>query len=351
MTTPLALPESPKILCFLPHESVEDGLARLPYLRALRHAFPGAHLTWMVGRGPSMFRGPLQPLAKGLIDRVVDSVPIQGRLLELLGRPLAQDSFDLVLDGQQRVMTAMALKRIRTRHFLSAAGDYMLSTRKPAGRASAATTQTARGIGSTEIAQLLALVELATGLPARPAAPLALSPDVRAAARALLPRGPSYVGLAPGAADLSLAWPVNDYVHIARVLAENGNAPVFFLGPAEQHWHEPIGAAVPSARFPVQHASVEHLAAAPDLCIALAERVGVTVVNDGVFAYLAAAAGTPVVGLYGPTDPERTKPLASRLTVLRAQDYGSAELSAIPASKVLQAIAQALVTEGRSRAS
>ena len=37
MTTPLALPESPKILCFLPHESVEDGLARLPYLRALRH--------------------------------------------------------------------------------------------------------------------------------------------------------------------------------------------------------------------------------------------------------------------------------------------------------------------------
>ncbi len=341
MTTPLALPESPKILCFLPHESVEDGLARLPYLRALRHAFPSAHLTWMVGRGPSMFRGPLQPLAKGLIDRVVDSVPIQGRLLELLGRPLAQDSFDLVLDGQQRVMTAMALKRIRTRHFLSAAGDYMLSARKPA----------ARGTGSTEIAQLLALVELATGLPARPAAPLALSPDVRAAARALLPRGPSYVGLAPGAADLSLAWPVNDFVHIARVLAENGNAPVFFLGPAEHHWHEPIGAAVPTARFPVQHPSVEHLAAAPDLCIALAERVGVTVVNDSVFAHLAAAGGTPVVGLYGPTDPARAAPLASRLIVLRAQDHGSTELSAIPAAKVLQAISQALLSEGRSRAS
>jgi ADP-heptose:LPS heptosyltransferase len=341
MTTPLALPESPRILSFLPHESVEEGLARLPYLRALRHAFPAAQVTWMIGKGPSAFRGALAPLAKGLIDRVIDGVPLEGRLSELLARPLPNDSFDLVIDGQRGMLAALALKRIHGRHFLSAAGDFMLSARKPANRAGA----------ETEIRRLLGLVELASGLPARPAAPLALSPDVRAAARALLPRGPSYVGLAPGAADMSLAWPVNDFVHIARVLDQNGNAPVFFLGPAEHHWHEAIGAAVPTARFPVQHPSVEHLAAAPDLCIALAERVGVTVVNDGVFAYLAAAGGTPVVGLYGPTDPARHAPLATRFTALRAQDHGSAELSAIPASAVLQAIQQALWTEGRSRAS
>ena len=72
---------------------------------------------------------------------------------------------------------------------------------------------------------------------------------------------------------------------------------------------------------------------------------------DGVFGHLAAAAGTPVVALYGPTDPTRRAPLASRLKVLRAQDHGSTELAAIPASTILQAISQALWTEGRSRAS
>jgi ADP-heptose:LPS heptosyltransferase len=341
MAKTFELPPSPRILTFVAQDSIEDDLARLPYLRALRYAFPSGHMTWFAGQGPSSFRGALMPLAKGLIDRVVDTVPLTGRLTDLLARPLAADPFDLVIDGQRKFMTALALKRIRSRHFLSAAADFLLSDRKPANRAVA---------HGSEAALLVSLVELASGAPARPA-PLALTPDARAAARALLPRGPTYVGLAPGAPELSRAWPVNDYVGIARVLAQNGNVPVFLLGPAEQHWHEPIGAAVPTARFPVQHPSVEHLAAAPHLCIALAERVGVTLVNDGPFAHMAAAGGTPIVGLYGPTDPARCAPAGARVAVLRAQDYGGSDLGLIPASAVLQAIQQMLWTEGRSRAS
>ncbi|MBI3513344.1 MAG: lipopolysaccharide heptosyltransferase family protein, partial [Proteobacteria bacterium] len=233
-------------------DSIEDDLARLPYLRALRHAFPTGQLAWFAGQGPSSFRGALLPLAQGLIDRVIDTVPLAGRLGDLLARPLAGEQFDLVIDGQRRLLTALALKRIHSRHFLSGSADFFLSERKPAQRLPAS---------ASDVARLLQLIELASGTPARPAAPLALTQDARAAARALLPRGPTYVGLAPGAPELSRAWPVNDYVGIARVLAQNGNVPVFFLGPAEQHWHEPIGAAVPTARFPVQHPSVEHLAA------------------------------------------------------------------------------------------
>jgi ADP-heptose:LPS heptosyltransferase len=174
---------------------------------------------------------------------------------------------------------------------------------------------------------------------------------VRAAARALLPRGPTYVGLAPGAPDLTLAWPVNEYVNIARVLEQNGNVPVFLLGPPERHWHEAIGAAVATARFPMQHPSVEAIAGAPHLAIALAERVGVTLVNDSAFAHIAAAGGMPVVGLYGPTAPEHTAPVATQLTALRAQDYGGDDVGLIPPSAVLQAIQQMLWAGGRIRAS
>ncbi len=108
---------------------------------------------------------------------------------------------------------------------------------------------------------------------------------------------------------------------------------------------------MPTARFPVQHPSVEQFAAAPHLCIALAERVGVTLVNDGPFAHIAAAGGTPVVGLYGPTDPAQLAPTAARLMVLRAQDYGGSDMAMIPAAAVLQAIQRMLWSEGRSRAS
>ncbi len=341
MAKPFALPESPRIVSFVARDTVEEGLTRLPYLRALRHAFPTGHLTWLVGQGPSAFRGALAPLARGLIDRVIDTVPLTGRLTDLLAQPLPGEAVDLVIDGERGMIGALALKRIRSRHFLSASGDFLFSDRKPTQRSGAA----------SQAAQLLGLVELATGKPARAAAPLALTQEVRAAARALLPRGPTYVGLAPGALDLSLAWPVNEYVSIARVLAQNGNVPVFFLGPPEQHWHEPIGAAVPTAYFPVQHPSVTHLQCAPHLCIALAERVGAMLANDGAFAHMAAAGGTPLVGLYGPTDPSHVAPAGARMIALRAQDYGSTDLAQIPATAVLQAIQRMLWSEGRSQAS
>jgi ADP-heptose:LPS heptosyltransferase len=342
MAQTLDLPENPRILTFVNRDSVDDGLVHLPYLRALRHAFPSGRLTWLVGQGPSGFRGALAPLAVGLIDHLVDNVPLEGRFAELLARPLPGEQFDLVIDGQQRFMTALVLKRIRSRYFLSASSDFMLSARKPEHRLPAS---------ASEVAGLLALLALAAGRPATPLAPLVLGQEVRAAARALLPRGPTYVGLAPGATDPARAWPVNDYVHIARVLAENGNVPVFLLGPAEHHWHEPIGAAVPTARFPMQHASVKALGGAPHLAIALAERLGVTLANDGAFAHIAAAGGTPVVGLYGPTDPAQVGPIATRFTALKAQDYGGTDMALIPAAPVLQAIQQMLWTGGRSRAS
>ena len=336
------LPERPRIVTFVSQEAIEDGLARLPYLRGLRHAFPAAQVIWLVGRGPSVFRGALAPLATGLIDRVIDTLQIEGRLGDLLARPLPGEQVDLVIDGQLRPLATLALKRIRSRHFLSASADFLFSERKPAVRPPRS---------GADVTILLALLELATGAPPRAGAPLALTAEVRAAARALLPRGPTYVGLAPGATDMSRAWPVNEFVGIARVLAQNGHVPVFMLGPPEQHWHEPIGAAVPTAYFPMQHPSVEHLAAAPHLAIALAERLGALLANDGALAHAAAAGGAPVVGLYGPSDPARAAPAAARVEVLRAQDYGGDDMSLIPASAVLQAIQRTLWREDRSRAS
>jgi ADP-heptose:LPS heptosyltransferase len=353
MSKPFELPENPRILTFVNRDSAEDGLVHLPYLRALRHGYPSGRLTWLVGQGPSGFRGALAPLAAGLIDRLIDSVPLEGRFAELLTRKLPNDQFDLVIDGQHRLVPALVLKRIRSRHFLSASADFLLSDRKPARRpVLPATSDTTPNLTpNLTVARLLALLELATGLPAKPAAPLALSPEVRAVARALLPRGPTYVGLAPGAPDAALAWPVNEFVNIARVLDQNGNVPVFLLGPAEHHWHEPLGAAVPTARFPLQHPSVGGFGGAPHLAIALAERLGVTLANDGAFAHIAAAGGTPVVGLYGPTDPARTAPIASRFIGLRAQDHGGGDIALIPASAVLQAIQQMILAGARARAS
>lgn len=342
MSKTVQLPESPRVLVFVTEESAADALARLPFLRALRFAFPTGQVNWMVGRGGSAYRGELAPLAKGLIDGLLDTVELRGRLAELFVTPLRGERFDLTIDTQRRLMTSLVLKRIPSGRFISASADFLLSDARPAKSYVAPPSETA---------QLVELVALASATPAKPASPLMLGEPVRAAARALLPRGPTYIGLAPGAGALDHAWPVNEYVNIARVLAQNDNVPVFLLGAPEAHWHDPIAAAVPTARFPMQHPSVSAIGLAPHFCIALAERLGVTVVNDGPISHMVAAAGTPMVGLFGPTDPARATPFGARVVVLRAQSWGGPEMALIPASAVLQAIQKVLWPGDRSRAS
>jgi ADP-heptose:LPS heptosyltransferase len=53
-----------------------------------------------------------------------------------------------------------------------------------------------------------------------------------------------------------------------------------------------------------------------------------------------AASGAPLLSLFGPTSPAKFRPVAARSAILRAQDHGGREMSAIP----LEAAASALET-------
>ncbi|MHA1114291.1 MAG: glycosyltransferase family 9 protein, partial [Alphaproteobacteria bacterium] len=119
------------VLVYVGLDLVGDGLMKLPFLRALRHAFPGAHVTWLAGKGTSAYAGPLAPLVHGLIDEVIDEADIGSRWTELLRRPLDGRAFDLVIDTQRRVLTSLILRRVRHGAFVSGAANYHLSDRVP----------------------------------------------------------------------------------------------------------------------------------------------------------------------------------------------------------------------------
>jgi len=54
-----------------------------------------------------------------------------------------------------------------------------------------------------------------------------------ALARALLPAGPRYIGLAPGASGAHKCWPLQAYLDLAEREQARGRVPVFLLGPEE----------------------------------------------------------------------------------------------------------------------
>ncbi len=320
----MAVPSS--ILVYVGLDAVGDGLMKLPFVRALRAAFPAAHITWLAGKGHSVYGGSLAPLVAGLVDEVIDDAGIGSRAAELIGRrPLAGRSFDLIIDTQRRVLTTLILRRLRHGRFVSAAARFLLSDLRPKG-----TVNRPRAM----VAQLLALVALASGRPAAAAAPLPRDPVLEAEADRLLPPGPTYLGFAPGAGGRHKCWPLDRFIALAGAEMGRGRVPVFLLGPNETAWAEMVRAALPSALLPVQQAADP----SPMLTIAVARRLAAAIANDSGTGHMLAAADIPLVSLFGPTPPEKFAPATACLTVLTAQAWGGDAMELIPADAVAAAL-------------
>lgn len=308
---------------------VGDGLFKLPFLRALRAALPTARLTWITTEGDTAYAGALRGITGGLIDEVIERAPIGSRLGELWRPARFARGFDLVIDTRGRWQQALLGRRIPHRRFISPAARFLLSDVRP-------------GLfyrRPEHIAdRLLDLLWLATGSrTAPPPGGVTLPAAVSAAASAALPPGTPCVGFAPGASTAIKFWPRERFIALAQQQAAAGRQPVFLLGPDEAGWRAEIAAALPTARFPLQEAplSVEYT-------IAIAARLAAAVVNDSGTSHMLAAADCPLVSLFGPTSPAKLAPRVSRGTVLRAQQFGSEAMTAIPLPAVAAALDQLL---------
>ena len=150
----------------------------------------------------------------------------------------------------------------------------------------------------------------------KPPLPVAwTAPQDRARAAALLPPGP-LVALAPTAnTDLKI-WPAERFTALFRALAAGPlpGARAVVLGgpePRERPLAAPVLAALPDAIDLCGALSL------PEAAAVLA-RCALFVGNDSGLMHLAAAAGTPTLGLFGPTPHEQYSPAGRRTAIARS---------------------------------
>jgi ADP-heptose:LPS heptosyltransferase len=317
------------ILVYVGLDLVGDGLLKLPFVRALRANWPGARIVWCAGKGGSVYANALQPLVAGLIDQTIEAVGENAGFgsswRDVFVRALPDREFDLVIDTQRRISTSLAVRRVRHRVFVSGAAGWLLSGGKPRDRAKPRSLH----------AQLAQLIDAAGGDSGIATPKLALPPLAIDAARTLLPDGPAYVALSPGAGGRHKCWPLENYLELGRRLG--ARRPVYLLGPGENEW---IAACreVPGAILALQDAAARGIEISPALTIALAQRCVAGVANDSGGGHMLAAGDIPLVSLFGPTDPAKFAPAARALAILRAQDFGGETMAAIPLDAVVSAV-------------
>ncbi len=120
------------------------------------------------------------------------------------------------------------------------------------------------------------------------------------------------VALNPGAGRPKKRWPVRHWRRLAERLVLEGSFRLLLLwGPGEEALAAAISESLP----------VPFLLPPPTTFLdltALLRRVAVVVAADTGPLHLAAAVGTPCLGLYGPTPPERNGPYGSLCRTLRS---------------------------------
>ena len=159
------------------------------------------------------------------------------------------------------------------------------------------------------------------------------APQDHARAAALLPPGGPVVALGPTANWAGKVWPADRFVALFRALEPllPGVRAAVFAGPgsAEQAMAAPVLAALPGAVDLAGRLSLAEAAA----CLA---RCRLFVGNDSGLMHLAAAAGTPTLGLFGPSLASEYAPSGRcAAAVVAPGPPGRTPIDALPVELVL----------------
>ncbi len=185
-----------------------------------------------------------------------------------------------------------------------------------------------------KLAQLATALGLST--PPQPVSWTNAADQARAAS--LLPPGARYIGLGPTANWSGKAWPPDRFAALFCALRDQalpGARPVVFAGPGpvEQALAAPVLAALPDAIDLTGRLSLPEASA----CLA---RCTLFVGNDSGLMHLAAATGTPTLGLFGPTSAVEYAPAGRRAAIAVAS--GPAGAAPMDGLSVTAAVAAAL---------
>jgi ADP-heptose:LPS heptosyltransferase len=116
--------------------------------------------------------------------------------------------------------------------------------------------------------------------------------------------------LNPGGGWESKLWPAESFGTLGRRMADEGQRSLVSFGPGEEALADGVVAASGGAALKGFPTTLREY-------VALARRARLVVAADTGPLHLACAVGTPVVALFGPTDPERNGPFRSEDGVVR----------------------------------
>jgi heptosyltransferase-1 len=291
-----------------------DIVHALPVLAAIKGATPDAQVDWLVEENYA----PILALATGLNRRVIvragacretpDSIAFTGGAGYLrAARYLRAQRYDLALDLQGLLKSAVWARASGARRVV---GFDRAHLREELAASFYSESVLPDGSGHVMRKNLSILSALDIAVPEaelllRPAATPEMVKSIQAAGGA-----DGYIVINPGAAWPNKCWPPDRFGAVANALRDRtGLHSLVTWGPKERALADAVSQASGGAATAAPATSVSDLAA-------LMRSAALVISGDTGPLHIAAAVGTPIVGLFGPTRPERNGPWDPRDVVI-----------------------------------
>jgi heptosyltransferase I len=293
-----SIPPPPDSVCLMRLSALGDVCNTVPLVRTLQRAWPETPVTWIVGR----LEHQLVEDLPGVEFIVFDKKGGRAATAELK-RKLSGRHFDVLLQIQVSMRANWLSRRIKARRRIgfdrvrSRDGHGLVINERiperPFQHQAEAFMEFARHLGLDT-----------AGIDRR----LPLPADAVDFARKHQPEPDRAVLISPASSHSMRNWHVPGYAEVADWVIEQTGRPVILVGGPSDRERE-LGQAIGSA---MRHAPL-NLIGGDTLkqAVAMLERAACLITPDSGPAHLAAAMGTPVVGLYAATWSRRSGPLGS----------------------------------------
>lgn len=278
-----------KILVFS-FSFIGDAVLSTAVIQPLRKHFPNAHITFLVGpRAFDLLATEPDIDATLVYDNRGEHAGWKGRLR--LIKTLRRDKFDLVVN----LRDSLTARCIGAEHWGMVRGE---SNRHAVTRYLEVLQR--HGIDTTDAHPHLQLTE-----------------DEQTMAHCFLTKAGItserlLIGIHPGGNWVYKLWDAKNYALVANTLCKEQNAAILlFAGPSERALQTQISEMMDIPPILVKTENLRHLAALISTC-------DVYIGNDTGPMHIASAVDTPVVALFGSTNPIRSGPYGEKHTVLQS---------------------------------
>jgi lipopolysaccharide heptosyltransferase I len=330
--------------------AIGDCLETLPMACALKDRYPRCHLTWVVERSAApLLRGhsaidDLLELPKGWAK----SPTIVWRLRQMLRRR----HYEIAFDPQGLSKSAGVAWMAGARRRVGLAAPYGRELSPWLNRV------LIKPANEHVVDRQLELLQAVGVRWPMVRFDVPVCPDATRSVAAWLdtPRHLNgFLVINPGATWDSKLWPAERYGEVAAAAAARWRLPsvVVWGGPREHSWAEEIAACSAGSAMVAPPTTLPELAA-------VLRRASLYVSSDTGPMHLAAAVGTPCVGLFGPTRPENVGPYGADNIAVQAyyeagtsrqrRAAGNDAMRAITCDMVLEALGRRLARAAATRA-